>query len=165
MKKLIIFAVVSVLIICAAISIPYVLIFNTNKWIYAAEYDEYADEFNLIKDYVLEEYPNETDKWLSVTSGSEPNRLFDPDSDLDSPDEINEALTLVCRNAFPHKDSYLEVIRIHGNRVSFCIPNGQYALVYSPDEKPSWVNSPTETNGVFVKKIGDGWYHVSMNPN
>lgn len=79
---------------------------------------------------------------------------------LTLPDDVALSLDRISKKGFPNKDSNLDVIRIHEGRISFCIVNGNYALVYSPDKKPSWLHAPNENIGVEVKKIQDGWYHV-----
>ena len=133
-----------------------------HRWAYCADYDHYADDFNCVKDYVQTQYPDEYDKYLSISyyGGI---RLYDPDADayLELPADIHAALEAIGRNGFPYKDANWDVIRIHGDRITFGIVNGQYALVYSPNSKPTWVNSPEETQRARVKTIGDGWYHVA----
>jgi hypothetical protein len=52
------------------------------------------------------------------------------------------------------------LFRIKRNRISLNIENGRYALVYSPGEKPLWINIPDEQKDIKVKKINDDWYHV-----
>ena len=79
---------------------------------------------------------------------------------MDIPDNVRSSLETICDYGFPDKDSILDVIRIQGNRVSFNIENGRYALVYSPDEKLTWINFPDEQEDIKVKKINDDWYHV-----
>lgn len=84
---------------------------------------------------------------------------------MDIPDDVRPSLETICDQGFPDKDSTLDVIRIQGSRVSFNIENGRYALVYSPDEKPTWINFPDEQGDIKVKKINDDWYHVVRDPN
>lgn len=160
-----ILVVIGIILIMLVSNLILLISFNyAHTWKYSADYDAYSKEFNILKDYVLEEFPNESDKWLSVSVTNDKGRaLYDPDINdlMECPDEVINALETLCDFGFPDKDSDLDVIRIHGDRVSFCIENGHYALVYSPDEKPTWVNGPKEEGGVFVKSLEDGWYHVT----
>lgn len=171
MKKSVIWISVILLILAVVfVCIPqvFILLFhNTSMWAYSADYNNYADDFRTVKNYIQTEYPEETDKWLDVShSGDHGHRLYDPDVDgyLEIPSDVLSSLDVICDHGFPYKDAVFDVIRIHGDRISFCIENGQYALVFSPNEKPSWVNSPNENSEVKVKSIGDGWYHVTKRP-
>ena len=156
--------VVSILVVKLAIHVyKFISYVHVETWKYCAEYEQYEDDFNLVKDYIATEFPHELDKWLSVSNnGGKGITLYNPDirEYLVLPDDVASSLDTICRNGFPNKDSNLDVIKIHEGRISFCISNGEYALVYSPEEKPTWVNSPFENTGVKVKKIQDGWYHV-----
>ena len=90
-----------------------------------ANYEKYANEFNLVKDYIAQEFPSESDKWMAVLYSSTYGlRIYDPD---------------------------LDVIRIHGDRISFCTESGHYALVYSPYKNPTWLNTSDEKDKVKVK--------------
>jgi hypothetical protein len=132
-------------------------------WKYSADYVDFANEFNLVKNYIAEEFPNETDKLLTVSNnGRESVSLFDPETKtyLVLPAEISASLKTIRNNAFPDKDSNFDTIRIQDERIAFCISNGEYALVFSPEKKPTWVNSPNEVSRVKLKAIQDGWYHV-----
>ncbi len=164
--KWVILALASI-VICAIIGLAFSLN-NTHMWKYSADFDEYKDDFVVLKDYVEETFSSEYGKWFFVsTNGTGTKTLFDPEGKeyLDLPSEVGTSLAIVDSQAFPDKDSNLDVIQVHNERVSFCIENGQYALVYSPKEKPTWLNSPDEDIEIKVKKIGDGWYHVIKNPN
>ena len=135
-----------------------------SRWELAAEYKDYAAEFNTVKDYVLKNYPSDEGRRLSVTTLlSEHGRtLYDRDTKeyAELPEPIQAALDAVDENAFPSKDSDLDKICVRGERVDFCISSGTYRLVYSPDEKPTWFRSPDDETKIRVKRIKDGWYHV-----
>ena len=115
-----------------------------------------------MKDYVAENYPSEEERWLDVTSAlNEHGRtLYEYDTKVyaELPTEVQAALDTIEENAFS-SHAYLNTIRIRGNRVDFCTQVG-YALVYSPDEKPTWMHIANDPTNIRVKKIGDGWYHV-----
>lgn len=134
----------------------------TSLWKYSANYEDNADDFHVVKNYIEAEFSSENDKWLSVSSFG----IYDPDTNayLQLPSEVALSLQAIYRNGFPDKDANFDIIRIHSDRISFGIENGRYALVYSPNQKPSWLNSPNEDFDVRVKPIKDGWYHVVRNP-
>ena len=164
-KKNVIWILAIVIFVCIPLGL-WLSFYYVSIWSEVASYEEYADDFNVVKNYIAAEFPNETDKYLSVsvTSG-QGRRLFDPDTDeyLQVPDDVLSSLEVIDKEAFPSKDANFNTIRIYKDRISFGIENGSYELVYSPEQKPTWLNSPENTK-VFVKKIGDGWYHVARNP-
>ena len=76
---------------------------------------------------------------------------------------LSNALIAIGQKAFKHKDARLDVIRYRHNDVAFCIDNGQYALVYSPDgtmEIDEVLLRSKQIDSLKHKSIGDGWYHV-----
>lgn len=76
-------------------------------------------------------------------------------------DESEQSALEHIREAFSDSDAPLESIRVYPGRISFHISNGQYALVYTLDDsKPTFVNTPDETQTVLTKKIQKNWYHV-----
>lgn len=164
-KKTVIWVLAIVFFVCIPLGL-WLSFYYVSVWSESVSYEEYAKDFNVVKNYIATEFPNETDKYLavSVTSG-QGIRLYDPDADeyLQVPDDVLSSLEIIDKEAFPSKDANFDIIRIYKSRISFGIENRSYELVYSPEEKPSWLNSPKYTN-VFVKKIGDGWYHVARNP-
>ena len=133
-------------------------------WKYNANFEEYSEEFILVKDYVINQYSCADDTYIvaSFNKDSEEYYLYDPEKniELSSSKEVVKAIETIETKAFSDKDANFDIIRIQGERISFCISNGKYALVYSPNEKPTWVNDPNEKEGVYVKEIADGWYHV-----
>ena len=154
------------LIIVSALAIRYLPVFIYHQesiWSYCADYEQYSDDFNLVKDYIATEFPNEEDKLISVSLSTDKiRRIYDPDIGkyLTLPDKVEASLDSICRNGFPNKDSDLDFISVSGERIAFCIYNGSYALVYSPYEKPRWLHSPDEKISIRVREIEDGWYHV-----
>lgn len=134
-----------------------------SAWSFSAKYEQYADEFNLVKDYIADKYPDEDDKWVSLSYNAEKGtRIFDPDimDYLTLPDDVASALDTIYKNGFPRQNFGLDVIRIHKEIISFRGEQGRYALVFSPDKKPTWIHPPHKRSRVEVKKIEDGWYHV-----
>lgn len=136
----------------------------TNTWIWKEEYEDYASEFNTVKDYVLGNYASEEERVLDITSplSTESRTLYEYETKeyAELPADVQSALDAVDENAFPYKNSDLSKICVRGERVDFCISYGTYRLVYSPDEKPTWFNSPDDETEIRVKRIKDGWYHV-----
>ena len=167
MKKRILWILATLFIVFVAIFGVKLMIVDYNHfWKYSADYKNFANDFDLVKNYIATEFLGESDKWLSVSSDGDGGcTLFDPgtESYLVLPSDVASSLASICNSAFPDKDSNFDTIRIHKNRISFCISCGEYALVYSPDNKPSWVNSPSENSKVNVKSIQDGWYHVTKD--
>lgn len=168
--KWVIVVFLAIIVVIAAIQVGKLLLFRyTSLWQYAANYEECADDFNVVKNYVRKEFPGESDKILFVSNNDSVGRgigLFNTDTltFLQLPSDVRSSLERIWDNGFSHKDAKFDVIRIQGDRIFFGIENGQYALVYSPNEKPAWVNSPNEDDAVKVRSIGDGWYHVTRNP-
>ena len=155
------------IMIFVGIQVVKLILFRYNfLWEFSADYKNYADDFNAVKNYIAAEFPDVTDKDLYISNGSDKRvGLFDPETNsrLILPDDVAASLNSIYENAFPNKDSVLDSINIHGKRISFCIFIGEYALVYSPDSKPTWVNQPSEVSEckVKVRSLGNGWYHVT----
>ena len=166
-KKRALWMLATLLVVVFAIFVAKLMVVDYNHfWKYSADYKNFASEFDLVKNYITTAFPSESDKWLSVTNdGDGGATLFDAETEsyLVLPDDVVSSLTAIRNSAFPDKDSNFDTIKIHENRISFCISNGEYALVYSPNQKPYWVNSPNENSKMKVKSIGDGWYHVTKN--
>ena len=159
-RVIIICLVIFIIAVCIYVA-PLVWFYQISLWKVSADFETYADDFTVVKNYIQEEYPNETDKCLLVShSGGQGIRLIDLDTDeyLQVPDDVLSSLEVIDKEGFPDLDADLNVIRIHEDRISF--ESGYYALVYSPSQKPSWLKAPGDT-AVKVKTIGDGWYHVT----
>ena len=170
-KRLIIIVsviLITVFAVVACTQIGKLLIFGYNSlWQFQANYKDYADDFHAVKNYLEAEFPDETDKWFIVSNASgQGTRLFESDTDtyLQVSSDVGSSLERISKDGFPDKDATLDIIRIQEGRISFCIENGQYALVYSPHKWPSWVNVPDENAIAIVMPIGDGWYHVTKWP-
>lgn len=166
MKKFLRWALITLAIVITASALARCLFFlqfnHTRLWAHAADYDNYADDFHVVKDYIQAKFPGEYGKSIYVSSNGG-TQLYDPDTNeyLQLPSDVLASLEAILRNGFPHKDADLGKIMIHKDRISFCTTKGQYALVYSPSQKPSWVNSPDDAAMTRIKSIGNGWYHVA----
>lgn len=137
--------------------------YNNLQWELKADFEDYKYEFELVKDYISETVTDESGS-LYVCGGleSHPYELYNSKNKqfLNCPDEIKSAIKILCTEGFPHKDSHFEYIEYDENRIAFCV-NGPYALVYSPQNKPTYLASPGEDRKIVVKSLGDGWYHVA----
>ena len=139
----------------------------TNRWKYNAEFDNYEAEFVLVKDYVYSNF-NGSDDWVSVSYNIEDGvmQLYSYNQGyIEIPDSIQTALKSIRKNAFVDKDANFDIIRIEENRVAFCIENGHYALIWSPNGKPIGLNSSDDGAKTHVKRINSEWYHVVHNPD
>ena len=133
-----------------------------SRWEFAAEYRDYAAEFNTVKDYVLKNYPSDEGRRLSVISlQNEHGRAlkdYETEKYAELPADVQSALNTIAEKAFSQNAS-LGSIWVRGDRVDFYTSKG-YHLVYSPDGKPTWLRSPDDETEFRVKRIKDGWYHV-----
>lgn len=132
-------------------------------WENSAEFDAYETEFCLIKDYALT-LSTDAERVLLY---NRKNITFTDCKTLEKlmpPDDIKTAVETIDHNAFPCKYATFDTIRIYDGCVCFVIESGQYALIYSPDKKPTGI-AQKEDSGFIAKKIRDGWYHVVHDPN
>lgn len=144
--------------------IPFAIFSYANRWRYNAEFEECKAEFLLVKDYVYDNLKGRED-WVFVSYDRDQamERIYSPSQHayLPLPEDVQAALNVIgSKEAFPCKDANLDVIRIEEGRVSFCIENGHYALVWSPQGKPAGVGSSDDGEKTHVKKIAKEWYHV-----
>ena len=162
--KTITISLIIVLIIALCIPISAWFYFHyTNTWKLSANYADYAEDFNNVKNYIAEEFPNEIGKCLYVSrTNGQGIQIFDFDTKeyLQVPGDILSSLDTIGRKGFYHKDATFDVIRIQEEQISFEVECRQYALVYSPNQKPSCISTPNEKYKTKVKSIGNGWYHV-----
>ena len=104
---------------------------TTNKWTSCINYDGYSEEFNLIAEYLLEKFPTDANKWFGVSD-----------------------------YAFADCEAAFESIRVQNGCVYFCVSDGEYALTFSKEAKPEWLNDDGGVKQVFTKSAGNGWYHI-----
>ena len=163
LKKIMQPHIIILFILCSIVIYSVWYMYDIFHWNVAAKYEEYAKEFNIVKDYIAEMYPNEENKGLWVGYDKENNLHYFEDCDtqhiLECSNEVEDALETVCNNAFPEKHLYY--IRITGNRISFVMDGLYSSLTYSPDGKPEDVSGiEKEDYDVDVKRADDDWYHV-----
>lgn len=161
-KKAIWITVIILVLVIGILAIMLWVYNSTLIWKSGAHFSQYSKDFITVKDYVASNYPNETDKYLAISLNTDREyTLYDPETNeyLRLPDNIAASLQVIANNGFP-TDYTLEMIQIHGNRITFSINQGEYVLAYSPDGKPTWLNSPKGHRKIHVISIGDGWYHI-----
>ena len=163
LRSKILITVAAILLISLAIPAAFCLQFSyVTTWKYCAEFDDFAEEFQTVADYILSSVTDYDGFYCISRTDSGEKRLYDPKTKhyLDCPPEITAALQKICsKNAFPSKDSGLDEIHYVGYRVFFRKEGGIYTLVYSPKEKPTLV-APADGRSLHVRAIGNGWYHV-----
>ncbi len=159
----VVFAVV-LCALCARRPILRYRFYKTALWQFNADYKACAEDFNTVKDYFSDNYQGGPDKLFSVSMGHNSIRVFDLDAKeyVELPDNIVSSLDNISKNGFTYKDSVFDTISVKGRRISFGIENNHYCLVFSPDERPKWIHSPDDGEKIAVKRIGGGWYHVTI---
>lgn len=160
--KILITVIVFLFIITAIPTAIYLQFSYVTTWKYCAEFDDFAEEFQAVADYVLSSVTDYDGFYCISRNDSGEKVLYDPETKhyLDLPAEVAAALQKICsKKAFPNKDSGLDEIHYIGYRVIFRKEGGIYTLVYSPEEAPTFV-TPTGGRSILVKTIGNGWYHV-----
>ena len=143
-----------------------ILFCETSKWYYAVDFDEYGDSFEKVRDYIESENLADSESRLSVGNDWHGGRrLYAPERGeyLELPDDVADALLRIDMDAFPPKASF-ETIRLEDGRISFCLRSGDYSLVWSPNGKPTGINSSDDDEPYCIKKIGGGWYHMASDP-
>lgn len=159
----ILITVAAILLISAAIPAAIYLQFSyVTTWKYCAEFDDFAEEFQTVADYVLSTVTDYDGFYYISRTDSGEKVLYDPENKRypDLPADVSAALQKICsKKAFPNKDSGLDEIRYVGYRVFFRKEGGIYTLVYSPKETPTFV-MPDDGRSILMKAIGNGWYHV-----
>jgi len=160
----ILITVAAILLISAAIPAAIYLQFSyVTTWKYCAEFDDFAEEFQTVADYVLLESCGKSGYYDVSRTENGDKTLYDPKTKryLDLPAEVSASLDRIdSKEAFPDKGSYLDLIYFYEHRVDFRKEGGSYKLVYSPEGKPTYWHSPDDGKTILVKTIGNGWYHV-----
>ncbi len=161
--KISIVVISTIIFIAAGYVLPLLVFGYIDRWSYNADFENYESDFCVVREYVGKRFASEDGKWVAVAITDKYDRaLYDPDTNeyVDVPDNVRDSLKTIDVYGFPDKDSNLDIILIQGDRVSFNIENGRYALVYSPNKKPTWVGFHDEQEDIKVKKINADWYHV-----
>ena len=167
MKPWIKFMILITVLILIAAAIPaaiYLQFSYITTWKYCAEFDDFAEEFQTVADYVLSSVTDYDGYYHISRTDSGEKVLYDPEAKryLDLPAEVSAALQKICsKEAFPNKDSGLDDIHYVGYRVFFRKEGGIYTLIYSPNQTPTFV-MPDDGRSLVVKTIGNGWYHAVL---
>lgn len=157
---------ISVIIIAVLSMLPIWWFSYASRWKHNADYDAYAQDFARVADWLQTTYPNAANVCLSVSSRENGNiGLYDVNArnSVECPAEIRDAIRRID-TAFSDPDAPWDCLRLDAERISFCIPNGQYELVYSPNQRPTWMYTNGKTERIYVQAIQNGWYHVAHNP-
>ncbi len=165
-KKIFIVPTVALIILTAFVMllllvprVPGFMITYVSQWQYAVDFDEYGDDFKAVAEYCREFFEGHSEGYIGYNYGY---YLSYDGERISLPSDVNKSVQKIAY-AFDN-EGYLDSIRYHENRISFQISNGQYALVYSfDDKKPAFVNSPEEKWSISVRKIEDNWYHAAKN--
>lgn len=153
---------------------PFWIFSYVHMWKYKVEdFDIFENDFEILCEYTEEYFES-----ISASSEDGSNFLvirYDKESQNHTLWYSSELLTLdakvqsslnnIASEAFNSDlDSNLYSITYRPQRISFGIDNGQYALIYSVDDKkPTFVNTPDENKKTAVKKVKDNWYHIVIN--
>lgn len=140
--------------------------YRSLRWMDSAFFKEYKREFVTIKDYLLYQFQDDTsERTLYVYFVDGEWRLYDEKIGeyIVCPKDVQAAVNTVTKKAFT-KDAELSYISISQDRLAFVTDNRSYALVFSMKGRPNYVNSVADGN-VYVKNLGEKWYHVKINPN
>ena len=138
----------------------------SSNWSYKIDdFDEYKNDFQIVADFAKDYFESEdfdmdedykicylVPKYDKISS----SYYFwsSADEEIELPDDVEKSLYTLDTEAFKDKDARMDHIRYNEGRITFCTNNGQYAVVYSfDDKKPAFVNVPDENNKIGVKKI------------
>ena len=136
-----------------------------DQWKDNADFKNYANEFKIISEFLLEEYPDVTDKWLGVSIEDVDGRgIYDSDMNdlIECPTEVKVALNTICDFGFPSDVAIFEAIRVRNGNVYFCITSGRYALLYTEEDEPVWYDNSVEDKAIHISKIEEHWYHICI---
>ena len=127
----ILFILVAIIVgVCGYYIVVYVLIHNSDTWKYNVDTTQCQEELDKIVEYINDECANEGEVklWVDIDTRAEEYYLIDDDtSEIYDDVGLREALKVVYKEGFVHKDSHLESIRIYGEEIYFCGNNLQYA--------------------------------------
>lgn len=157
--KLLRTAIVVALVLLLLLALPFALFSYAGITRYYVEFDDCREELNLLVEY-LEDYRKEAaPTYLSVASDGRLHHFSV--GYLPISEQLQQAIQRIQQEGFVCKDGALDIIRFKENRIQFDIPNGVYALVYSPDGRPTYLHKSDETYPILVRRIEGPWYHIS----
>lgn len=132
-----------------------------SKWQYNVEdFADYQADFEAVASFCIEyspEHPTENGLcYFGYGYGELSGEILYDAEIITVPEDIKNSF-LKIREAFPHKDAYLDIIEYHDGTVYFKTNNLLYSLVYSPKGKPKLIDKIHEGT---AKRITGDWYHV-----
>ncbi len=132
-----------------------------SRWKYNVEnFEVYQEDFekiaNLCIDYCEQQNISKSEKSLFILASYE-NELLYKAQTISMADETRASLENI-KGSFRDDDAQLDYIEVRDGTVYFVTHNGLYSVVYSPDEKPKYVDG---VNVGVSRKIIDNWYHVA----
>lgn len=142
------------------------------KWVYNIDnFDEYHKDLLTVADFCrnffeTREYDTKERCYITYKRGYKDRKcslIYDTE-EIPLSDEVQKAAERI-NEVFDDPDAFLETIDYDDGRISFQTFNGQYALVYSfDDKKPTFLLYPEEEEKIYVKKIEKYWYNVVRKP-
>ena len=162
-KKVKFFPLIFVILLCIIIILSFFVVHIwfgiTSDWKYNVKgFDDYIRDFEKVATYCLsykQEKINSSNTLDIFVYSTKKELLYDWQA-IELDDGIAESLKKIS-GAFPHKDAQFESITIKNEVVYFETHNGLYSIVYSPLEKPQYVDGKNEG---ISKRIQNNWYHV-----
>lgn len=141
--------------------VAYGLFFYASETRLYAEIDECETEFQLVAQYAQEHFADGNSYWVEWDRELQTRKLSETESgEITLPDDVREALCVICEKGFVCKDSKLGWIDVTGDEIRFVSNKGYYALVYSPKGKPASFDELNPNRRLKIRKAAKGWYHV-----
>lgn len=141
--------------------VAYGLFFYASETRLYAEFDACETELQLVAQYAQENFADGESYWVKWDRELQTRRLVETESgEIELPEDVREALCVICEKGFVCKDSKLGWIDVTGDEVRFVSDKGYYALVYSPNGKPVFFAEPHPNYTLKIRKTAKGWYHV-----
>ena len=151
--------VITVIPICIAAQFGYLSVWGNH-----ADFKAYEAEFVLVKDYILENVPQEKSLYLSNNADHYFDLYdFETKQYLNCPETIRDALKIVSINASRSQETQFNLVTYKDNKIIFGVETVPYAIVYSPNEIPYDVLGNYPKKDVHCKRIKDGWYHITIH--
>lgn len=159
-----------ILLICVFfILLPFLLrgilflaMIHTDRWDCNIDYQQHAEELRIVQEYISGLHPGEAEYYLSVCKVDGVVCLYDSLTGeyLTPQDSVTDSLVAVDKAI---ESSSEHTIRVNGSQITFTCC-GAYALVYSPDHKPTDIPL-RDCDRVALRRAGDGWYHAAATDN
>ena len=141
--------------------VAYGLFFNASETRPYAEFDACETELQLVAQYAQEHFADGSSYWVKWDRELQTRRLVETESgEIELPEDVREALCVICEKGFVCKDSKLGWIDVTGDEIRFVSDKGYYALVYSPKGKPASFDELNPNRRLKIRRAARGWYHV-----